>query len=83
MASKRPIPMGQGYAKLASAEDIERDRLGFTHPNLHRRIDTDVEVIGPGEDAPRKYRLSIQNTNSVLYIESHLNEDAYLGDEIP
>lgn len=54
--------MGQGPAKLASAEDVEKDELGFTNPNLHRRIDP-VERDLP-ETESRKYKLTIQSVNS-------------------
>ena len=37
------LVMGQGPAKLASDEDLERDEVGFTNPNLHRRIDPHAE----------------------------------------
>ena len=30
------------YAKLATAEDLEKDAEGITKPNLHRRIDEDL-----------------------------------------
>lgn len=31
--------VSNGYAKLATPEDIEKDESGVTYPNLHRRID--------------------------------------------
>ena len=36
------IPLAQGYAKPATAEDLEKDEAGLTYPNLHRRINTDL-----------------------------------------
>ena len=33
------IPIAQGPAKPATAEDLQRDAVGITNPNLHRRID--------------------------------------------
>ena len=35
-------PMAQGYATLATAEDREKDAVGYTNPNLHRRIDNSI-----------------------------------------
>ena len=36
------IPMAQGPAVPASAEDLAHDEAGVTYPNLHRRINTDL-----------------------------------------
>lgn len=38
------IPLAQGPAKPATAEDLVRDAVGITYPNLHRRIDTDLSA---------------------------------------
>ena len=38
----------QGQAKLATPEDLEKDAIGVTKPNLHRRIDPD-RVISLGD----------------------------------
>lgn len=34
--------LAQGQAKPATDEDLIKDANGITHPNLHRRIDTDL-----------------------------------------
>jgi hypothetical protein len=34
--------ISNGYAKLATPEDIEKDESGVTYPNLHRRIDVSL-----------------------------------------
>ena len=34
--------LSNGYAKLATQEDIEKDESGITYPNLHRRIDVSL-----------------------------------------
>ena len=50
MADMDNIKMAQGQAKPATEEDLIKDAMGITHPNLHRRIDLDY--------APRyEYRL--------------------------
>ena len=36
--------MAQGQAKPATAADIIKDNQGITKPNLHRRIDKDLDV---------------------------------------
>lgn len=37
--------LAQGPAKLATPEDITRDEAGITKPNLHRRINDDIEAV--------------------------------------
>lgn len=39
------LQMAQGPAKLATEEDLAKDRVGVTKPNLHRRIDNDLGVV--------------------------------------
>ena len=45
MADIDNIKMAQGQAKLATEEDLQRDAVGITNPNLHRRIDQDLSFI--------------------------------------
>lgn len=75
----RPYPaIGQGPAELASPEDIARDELGFTNPNLHRRVDPKLTDFNyPEEFKPREYKLAIQKFNSyrTTTINTH-DEDA-------
>lgn len=67
--------IGQGPAKLASQEDLDRDALGFTHPNLHRRVDPKAPEIADcelnQEQLKRSYGLTIQNVTS--YQTTHIN----------
>ena len=74
---------GQGPAKLASAEDLARDELGYTHPNLHRRIDPQQPEESSQEYKPRDYSIGISNVNSyrTTTINTH-NEDSETS-EIP
>lgn len=75
------LVMGQGPAKLASDEDLERDEVGFTNPNLHRRIDSHAEE---GEYLPREYKVGIYGTESYRLTESFLrDENDNTEDEIP
>lgn len=39
------IPIAQGYAKPATAEDLVKDAAGVTFPDLHRRINTDLAKL--------------------------------------
>ena len=79
MPYERPI-MGQGNMKPLSDEDQIRDDNGFTHPNLHRRIDPSQPE---GEHQPRDYSLFINNVNSYRLTESFEFEDDVNPDEIP
>lgn len=49
----------------ASEEDLDRDEVGFTDPNLHRRVDpripVDADDAQGNEIAPRNYNLQIHN----------------------
>lgn len=54
--------VGQGPAKLASEEELKKDEVGFTNPNLHRRIDPAERDLP--ETEPREYKLTIQSVNS-------------------
>lgn len=45
MADIDNVKMAQGPAKPATAEDLQRDAVGITNPNLHRRIDNDLSFI--------------------------------------
>ena len=43
--------MASGPASPASAEEVVKDEHGYTHPNLHRRVDQDP-VIPVGSNYP-------------------------------
>lgn len=45
MADIEDIKLAQGQAKLAIEEDLQRDAVGITNPNLHRRVDQDLSFI--------------------------------------
>lgn len=79
MAYDRPT-MASGNMKPLSDEDQARDDLGFTNPNLHRRIDPSQPE---GEYAPRDYSLFVNGTNSYRLTESYDYEDEENPDEIP
>jgi len=59
---------GQGNSTPASDEDIQRDDLGYTNPNLHRRVDPKFPVEADDatdyELTPRDYLIGIQAVNS-------------------
>jgi len=81
--------IGQGPARPADSDDLARDELGFTHPNLHRRI------MNPGQDpqraenplnqeiAPRNYKLQIQNVHSYRTTQLNVHDEDSIDSEIP
>lgn len=62
--------IGQGPATIADAEALAKDKLGLTHPNLHRRIDPH-QKDNPDEVSPRSYKLHIGGFLSFLTTEVH------------
>lgn len=66
--NEREYPQtGQGPAVKVEPGSIEesRDETGFTHPNLHRRVDPQLTDFNyPAEFKPRSYDFQIQGHNS-------------------
>lgn len=82
--------MTQGSAVLASEEDIERDELGFTNPNLHRRIaDPTEETLIQADDErnqeleTRTYQVSIMNVNSYRTTHVNTHDEDSIDNETP
>ena len=76
------IPMGQGPAKQANQEDLDRDIIGFTNPNLHRRIDI------PSNDftspiLSKNVTVGIYGQDSYRTVEEILHDEESIIDEIP
>lgn len=69
---------GQGPSKPADADDIQRDKVGFTNPNLHRRIFT------PPEGTPdHKYKIGIYGYDSYRTTDIILHDEESTTSEIP
>lgn len=83
MANNKVPQTGQGPAANASDEDLRRDNTGFTHPNLHRRIDPQQSPEGSEEYQPRKYQLGIYGVNSYRTTETVLHDEDAEDNEIP
>lgn len=76
--------VGQGPAKPANEEDLQKEKeTGFTHPNLHRRVDPQVPEEGSEELKPREYALGIYNVNSYRTTTIHCQDDESDKVEIP
>ena len=78
----RPL-VGQGSAKLANDEDLQRDNIGFTNPNLHRRVDPQPPESDSDEVAPRDYMFAIQSTDSYRTTEIITHDEESVTSEIP
>lgn len=79
-----PFPkVGQGPAVIASAEDLQKEEIGFTHPNLHRRIDPQAPAEGSEELKPRDYKLGIYGVNSYRTTAIHCQDDESDTVEVP
>lgn len=79
--------IGQGPAHLATEEDLARDARGYTHPNLHRRVDPQTPPTSEDprnqEVAPRNYQLSIQNVHSYRTTIINVHDEDSIDDETP
>lgn len=79
--------IGQGPARLANAAELARDELGFTNPNLHRRIDPQDPPAADDdrnqEVAPRDYDLKIQNVHSYRTTTINVHDEESIDNETP
>ena len=66
----RRVLIGEGPASIASSKDIKIEESGYTHPNLHRRINVFEEGSSDNpeqpypESKPRTYEVGIYNLES-------------------
>lgn len=82
MARKRVDVIGDGKPwKPALQEDLNRDDVGFTHPNLHQRL----EVQPPEGDElfSREYSEAIQGIYLLRTTTRHYHDEDNNPDEIP
>ena len=70
----------EGVAKPLTPEEQAKDDLGFTHPNLHRRIDPPVGT----EERPKKYTLGVYDKiHSYRTVDSSCHDEESTTCEIP
>lgn len=74
------IHITQGPAKLATDDELAKDKLGTTNLNLHRRIDPKQMN---DELAPRKYSIAVQGVESYRTTESYLHDEQSTESETP
>lgn len=80
--SQEFIKLTQGPAVLADEGALQKDRQGFTHPNLHRRIKVD-RTIGESEYLPREYELSVQGVDSYRLTKTFVHDEESTHSEAP
>lgn len=71
----KPIT-GQTPAKPADREALIKDQNGYTHPNLHRRIDPQEPPKESDELLPRDYSIGIYGLNSYRTTTFNYHDDA-------
>ena len=77
------IPLAQGPAKPATADDLVKDAEGVTYPNLHRRIDNESTPLEEGEVSPDTYSLVVQAVNSYRNTKHTVHDEESTTSEIP
>lgn len=70
-------------SQLADATALAKDEVGFTHPNLHRRIDPQEPTPESGELAPREYSVNICGKNSYRTTTICVHDEDSETSEIP
>lgn len=75
--------MYNGPVKPLTPEEQEKDRRGYTHPNLHRRVTTDETYRAPGEYLPRKYYLGLHGVCSIRVTEKFVHSERAIDVEVP
>ncbi len=77
--------MGRYPATTLTDEDVKRDEHGYTHPNLHRRIDP--HTIHDDKDhmelKPRQYTIGVLGTNSYRTTEMFTHDEDSETSEVP
>lgn len=77
------------YSDITDEVAVEKDKLGYTNLNLHRRIENpahdpvDADNILNQEIAPRNYRVGIMNVNSYRTITKTVHDENSVESEIP
>ena len=74
----------RGVAKPLTPEEQAKDEFGFTHPNLHRRIDPRDPEEGSKEVRPKAYTVGVYDgINSYRTVQSFYHDEESTTCEIP
>jgi hypothetical protein len=77
------LKYAQGPAKLATPADIDKDEIGITDPNLHRRIDEDLTPLEPEQVEKDTHSLLVAGTNSYRHTTHYYHDEESTTSEIP
>lgn len=73
----------QGIAKPVTPEEKAKDELGYTHPNLHTRIDPQ-QPTDPKEVRPKEYMLGVYDgINLYRTVQTSYHDEESTTCEIP
>lgn len=77
------LKMAQGLAEPieAKSEEANKDEIGFTNPNLHRRIETDLEK--PDGVLDMEISLRVQGVESYRTTSYTVHDEESTTCEIP
>lgn len=76
----------QGPAKIATAADLAKDKLGYTNPNLHRRVNSPAELSTQEKAAgvlDKTYKFTVAGTDSYRTVEIITHDEESETDEVP
>lgn len=73
--------LGQGVAVPADSTSLDKDTKGFTHPNLHRRID--AKIHHEFQTKPDDIQLTISGVESYRTETLHNHDEESRTLEIP
>ena len=76
------VGQGPGYFIAPTSEEQTLDDIGFTNPNLHRRIDPQAPTT-EGAVAPNSYSIGIYGKNSHRTVTLHLHDEESTTSETP
>ena len=76
------LKMASGVAKELSEDDKIRDDVGFTNPNLHRRI-AETSPVNSFELSPREHLLSVYGDESYHTVNIITHDEDSNDSEIP
>lgn len=70
--------MASGPMKPADAKDLIKDEIGFTNPNLHRRIETETE------EGQKRYTIGVyDHQHSYKTVDYSTHDEESTTCEIP
>lgn len=73
----------QGPGVPASAEDLAREKSGYTNPNLHRRVNPATPSTKSSEVKPRKYSFMRSSVYELQSTEIFCHDEDSDTEEIP